>query len=113
MLPKDLADYYALFCDYRHEFTPKDKEEYARELNRLANLPENRKYEHTLNFLYATDIAARMPHEVARDLIELIGDYDDDVIYGYAGRGVCAAKFADFKEILQDAYKTKKGFWWR
>ena len=50
---------------------------------------------------------AEMTYGTAKQLLSVIGDYDDDVIYGYAGWGKDAARFRDFKELLQDAADTK------
>ena len=40
-----------------------------------------------------------------------IKDYDDDILYGYAGRKDCA-KFADFKKIVKDGIDSGDGFSW-
>lgn len=38
-------------------------------------------------------------------------DYDDNILYGYAGRKDCA-KFADFKKIVKDGIDSGDGFSW-
>ena len=53
-----------------------------------------------LDFLYESDCDA-----------EVIKDYDDNILYGYAGRKDCA-KFADFKKIVKDGIDSGDGFSW-
>lgn len=53
-----------------------------------------------------------MTYGCAKQLLKVIGDYDNGKVYGYAGRGEHAARFSDFKAVLEDATETKRGFWW-
>lgn len=46
-----------------------------------------------------------------KELLKIIGDYDDNVLYGYIGRPDCA-KFRDFKAILQDCADNKCDMIW-
>ena len=46
-----------------------------------------------------------------KNILKVIGDYDDNILYGYCGRPDCA-KFADFKSILQDCVDTKSDMIW-
>ena len=57
-------------------------------------------------------IRAKMTYGCAKQLLKVIGDYDNGKVYGYAGRGEHAARFSDFKAVLEDAAETKRGFWW-
>ena len=66
-----------------------------------------------IDFLYATDIKARFTYGTAKVLLSLIGEYDDNYVYGYAGWGDCAMKFKDFKQLLEDAVKTKSYWGWK
>lgn len=50
-----------------------------------------------LDFLYDSDCDAEMDEDHCRSIYEVIKDYDDNILYGYAGRKDCA-KFADFKK---------------
>lgn len=45
-------------------------------------------------------------------VIKVIGDYDDAIHYGYAGRKDCAM-FRDFKAILTDCAVHKCDMVWR
>lgn len=54
---------------------------------------------------------AKLPYGVAKEVLKVIGDYDDNIIYGYAARPD-AARFRDFKAILQDCVETKSMLAW-
>lgn len=64
-----------------------------------------------LDFLYESDCNAEMDADHCRSIYEVIKDYDDDILYGYAGRKDCA-KFADFKKIVKDGIDSGDGFSW-
>ncbi len=55
----------------------------------------------TAFFLLQPDEGGYLPPGGCRQLLETIGDYDDDFIYGYAGLPH-AARFRDFKRILAE-----------
>lgn len=67
--------------------------------------------EKVARFLYSADVEAKLPYGVAKKLLEVIGDYDDNIIYGYWGRPD-RAMFKDFKAILQDCVDTKSALIW-
>lgn len=58
------------------------------------------------DFCLQPDTGGKIPYKSCKELLKVIGDYDDDIIYGYAGRNN-PAKFADFKAILQDCIDNK------
>ena len=64
-----------------------------------------------LDFLYKSDCSAEMDADHCRSIYEVIKDYDDDILYGYAGRKDCA-KFADFKKIVKNGIDSGDGFSW-
>lgn len=64
-----------------------------------------------LDFLYESDCSAEMDAAHCRSIYEVIKNYDDDILYGYAGRKDCA-KFADFKKIVKDGIDSGDGFSW-
>ena len=45
-------------------------------------------------------------------MLKVIGNYDDNICYGYAGREDCAM-FRDFKKILEDCAEHKCSMVWR
>lgn len=63
------------------------------------------------NFLYQSDCEGKIRYGACKELLKIIGDYDDDILYGYCGRKDCA-KFADFKAILQDCVTQKCDLVW-
>ena len=60
------------------------------------------------------DLQAKMTYGCAKQILKAIGDRTDmnDMVIGYAGCGEYAARFKDFRKILEDAAETKRGFWW-
>ena len=52
--------------------------------------------------------------DIPAERLTAIGDRTDmnDIVIGYAGWGEYAARFKDFRKILEDAAETKRGFWW-
>lgn len=65
-----------------------------------------------LDFLFASDCGGKISVKGCRRLWKLIKDYDDNVLYGYAGRPDCA-KFKDFKEIIETSAKNRWIAKWR
>ena len=64
------------------------------------------------DFLYQSDCDGKIRYGACKEILKVIGDYDNGVIYGYAGRKN-PAKFKDFKEILQDCVDNKCFMIWR
>lgn len=64
-----------------------------------------------VDFLLQTDVGGRIRYGACKNILKVIGDYDDNILYGYCGRPDCA-KFADFKSILQDCVDTKSDMIW-
>lgn len=64
-----------------------------------------------IDFLYESDCDAKIDADHCRSIYAVIKDYDDDILYGYAGRKDCA-KFADFKKIVKDGIDSGNGFNW-
>ena len=71
-----------------------------------------KKYRKTFLFLYEPDVEGSVTYGTCKQVLDVIGDYDDDVKYGYAGRPDCAT-FKDFKELLRDCVETKTKLRWR
>lgn len=64
-----------------------------------------------LDFLFASDCSGKMDLTGCRRLLNLIKDYDDDILYGYSGRPDCA-KFKDFKELVESSVKMRTILRW-
>lgn len=110
----DIADHYKELESATFIFSEKEKKEYFEKYDaKIVELDEKYeyKYGHILNFLYSSDCEATIPVETCKALYELIKDYDDDIIYGYAGRKDCA-KFKDFKELVKDCIENNEDLEW-
>ena len=88
-----------------------DYEEYDRKTEELY-IKYKKQYGKIINFLYAPDIEAKLTYGTAKQLLNLVKDYNNDVVYGYAGWGHGAMKFNDFKDILKDAVETRSYWGW-
>lgn len=84
-------------------------DEYDKGTERLIR--EGKLNEKVADFLYAPDTSASLSYGVAKELLNVIGDYDDNIIYGYAGRPD-RAMFKDFKQILEDCVKNRTKLRW-
>ena len=112
LCPKEIAEHYNRMLDnYREILADEKVDEYNKEVDRLYAV-FGRQYGKVLDFLYASDCDAEMTYGTAKQLLSVIGDYDDNIIYGYPGHGDKAARFRDFKELLQDAADTKTNWCW-
>lgn len=63
------------------------------------------------DFLYQRDCGGKIRYGACKQLLKVIGDYDDNVIYGYCGRPD-RAMFADFVAILKDCAENKCDMVW-
>lgn len=64
-----------------------------------------------VDFLLQPDCGGSIRYGACKELLKIIGNYDDNVLYGYIGRQDCA-KFRDFKAILQDCADNKCDMIW-
>lgn len=63
------------------------------------------------NFLYQSDYSGSIHYGACKMLLKIIGDYDDDIIYGYPGRPH-PARFRDFKRLLELCVENKCDLVW-
>lgn len=63
------------------------------------------------SFCLQPDVGGRIGYGGCKKLLQVIGDYDDNILYGYAGRPDCAT-FKDFKAILKDCADHKCDMVW-
>ena len=111
LCPDEIRDHYMRLADGYYDLMHDGFEEYDKETEQIYQ-KYRKAYGKVIDFLYAPDTGARLSYGTAGQLLKLIGDYDNDVIYGYAGWGDRAMRFHHFKEILQDAYATKTRWGW-
>ena len=114
LCPEDIKDHYMLLADHYYDLQLQDPgfKNYDLKTEELYQ-KYLRKYGKIIDFLWAPDIECKLTYGTAGQLLNLIGNYDDDHIYGYAGWGDKAMRFQDFKNILTDAYTTKTKWGWR
>ena len=113
LCPEEIRDHYNYLLDnITHLSYHKDEyDKYDARTEEIYNRYK-KSYGKVMDFLYAPDICAKFTYGTAKQLLNVIGDYDDNEIYGYAGWGEHAARFKNFKEILEDSYINKKPFKW-
>ena len=64
-----------------------------------------------VDFCLQSDCDGKIHYGACKNILKAIGDYDDNITYGYFGRPDCAM-FKDFKEILKDCVKNKCDMIW-
>ena len=64
-----------------------------------------------IDFLYQPDCEGSIHYGACKQILKIIGDYDDNILYGYCARSDCA-KFSDFKAILQECVDNKCDLLW-
>lgn len=91
-----------------------EKDKYFRDYDALTEqmIKENKVNIKVADFLYQSDCEGKIRYGACKELLKVIGDYDDDVLYGYCGRPDCA-KFCDFVSILKDCVENKFDMIWR
>ena len=65
-----------------------------------------------VDFCLQPDCGGKIRYGACKEILRIIGDYDNNVIYGYCG---CTnpAKFADFKAILQECVDNRCMMVWK
>lgn len=110
----DIFEHYKKSMDGMRLYDDDERKAFYKSYNaKTAELKKKRKgrMSDILDFLYESDCDGIMDVPHCRSIYKVIKDYDDDVLYGYAGRKNCA-KFADFKAIVKDGIDSGDGFTW-
>ena len=63
------------------------------------------------DFLLQSDCGGTVHYGACKKILKAIGDYDDNICYGYTGRPDCTM-FRDFKKILQECADNKCDMRW-
>lgn len=63
------------------------------------------------DFLYESDTVGSVSYGTCKQILNVICEYDDDVVYGYRGRPD-GAKMKDFKSLLKDCVNSKCKMTW-
>lgn len=105
------ASHYAALL--QRPFSASDAESFYAEFDtKTAELIAERKVSVKLvDFCLQSDIEGSIHYGACKLLSQIIGDYDDDILYGHAGRPDCA-RFQDFKAILQECAGKKCDLIW-
>lgn len=110
----DIFEHYKKSMDGMRLYDDSERKAFYESYNaKIAELDKkyNGKMSDVLDFLYESDCSAEMDVDHCRSIYEVIRNYDNDILYGYAGRKDCA-KFADFKKIVKDGIDSGDGFSW-
>jgi hypothetical protein len=115
LINDEIAEHYKALDNSTERFFGEDKrkeffKEYNAETERLDKKYDY-KYNYVLHFLYACDCGATMKVDVCKEVYEVIKNYDDNILYGYAGRKDCAM-FKDFKELVKDCIDNNEPMEW-
>ena len=65
-----------------------------------------------VDFCLQPDYEGSIRYGACKQILAAIGDYDDNILYGYCGRPDCA-RFRDFVAILRDCVENKCDMVWR
>ena len=109
---EDIGDHYKKLMTVPYSLAERKAffKEYNEKIEKLS-IKYDRKLDVILDFIYASDCGGKISPEECRQILEIIKDYNDDVIYGYRGKNN-NVKFNDFKEILKDCVETKCHMEW-
>ena len=111
---KEISDHYKVLASEEYIYMVYHGfEDYDKKTEELYER-YRKEYGKVIDFLYAPDTKAKMTYGCAKQILKAIGDRTDmnEMVIGYAGWGEYAARFKDFRKILEDAAETKRGFWW-
>lgn len=90
----------------------KDKAWYEEfDKNTIALIEERAISVKVVDFLLQSDAGGSIRYGACKTILKIIGDYDDDILYGYAGRPDCA-RFKDFKQLLTQCADNKCNLVW-
>lgn len=64
-----------------------------------------------VDFLLQSDMEGRIRYGACKNILKAIGDYDDDIFYGYVSHGDMS-RFRQFRRILEDCVETKSDMVW-
>lgn len=88
-------------------------EEYFRKFDERTDeiLKEKQADIKIVDFCLQSDCGGKIRYGACKSILKAIGDYDDNIKYGYCGRPDCAM-FKDFKAILSDCVENKCDMCW-
>jgi DNA-binding ferritin-like protein (Dps family) len=114
LINDEIAEHYKECDKSTFIFNEDEKKKFFKKYNAKTTRLDKKygyKYNSILHFLYACDCGATMETNVCKKIYEIIKDYDDNFLYGYAGRKDCAM-FKDFKEVVKDCIDNNCDMEW-
>lgn len=112
---EEVSAHYRLMLDSMYNWfeTPEEKQVFWEDYDqKTVQLVQSGKLNIKIaDFLYQSDCEGQIRYGACKNLLKVISDYDDNILYGYAGRPDCAS-FRDFKAILEDCVQTKSDLIW-
>lgn len=108
---KEFGEHYARLCSPEGMWA--NDEWYEEFDKKTEELIENKKVNiKVVDFCLQSDCKGKIRYGACKVIYEAIKDYDDEYIYGYAGRPD-RAMFKDLKAIIKDCADTKSDLvWW-
>ena len=109
LCPAEIRDHYMYLIDNNFLWHSDEEivEEYDKKTEEIYE-KYKKKYGKVINFLYACDCGAKFSYGTCGQLLDVIGDYDDDIVYGQQYN----VTFKDLKNLLVDCYEHKKQLRW-
>lgn len=105
----ELGQHYALLTQNMFGRDDEWYENYDKQLELIIN--KHKISIKIIDFLYQSDIEGKIRYGACKQILKVIGDYDDNFAYGYAGQKDCA-KFKDFKNLLEECAQFKCDLIW-
>lgn len=101
------------FAEHYLSLSPFGDEEYYKKFDEItAQILKNKQADiKIVDFCLQSDCEGKIRYGACKNILKAIGDYDDNVKYGYCGRSDCAM-FKDFKAILSDCVENKCDMCW-
>lgn len=114
LVGEDVGEHYGQLA-HTHLFRDKEEEEeYWRKYDALTEKMVGRypkSVRKVFSFLYAPDCDGSVSYGTCKQILRVLGGYDDNIVYGYAGRPD-GARMADFRRVLEDCVSAKKPMRW-
>lgn len=101
------------FAEHYLSLNPFGDEEYFKKFDeRTAEILKEKQADiKIVDFCLQSDCEGKIHYGACKNILRAIGNYDDNIRYGYCGRPDCAM-FKDFKNLLSDCVKNKCDLVW-
>lgn len=99
----------SLFPFSSEEETDKFFLQLEKEINEIIDSKKASKK--VMDFLFSSDCEGKISYGSCKDLLKVIGTYDNDIVYGYAAWS-SPSMFKDFKQLLAECIENKCNLIW-